>query len=96
MFDNQLPKKSLNAGLPAGWSELSSADGGPCRLAGIGLISLALRLGPVDAQPVASTTVIPSATVSSAARVNCFTKAPEPWSASKLLLLDEQTNSATC
>jgi hypothetical protein len=42
-----------------------------------GLISLALTPWPIDAQPVASTTVIPSTTVSNAARVISFKNAPE-------------------
>jgi hypothetical protein len=40
---------------------------------------------------VASTTVIPSTTVSNTARVISLKKAPEQWSVSKLPLLEGQT-----
>jgi hypothetical protein len=40
---------------------------------------------------VASTTVTPSTTVSNAARVISFKKAPEQWSVSKLPLLEGET-----
>jgi hypothetical protein len=53
----------------------------------IGLISLALKPVPpvpVEEQPVTSTTIIPSMTVSNAHRLISFKKAPEQWSVSKL------------
>ena len=50
----------------------------------IGLISLALKPVPVEEQPVTSTTITPSMTVSNAHRLISFKKAPEQWSVSKL------------
>jgi hypothetical protein len=58
----QLPKRSLNPGLRGGWYEPSSSEIEGCRLAGLGLISLALKLVPVEEQPVTSTIVAASTT----------------------------------
>jgi hypothetical protein len=55
----------------------------------MGPISLASNSVPVEEQPVAKTTVAPSATGSSnAARAMCFAKTPKRWSGSKVPLLE--------
>jgi hypothetical protein len=63
----------------------------PAGLLGTGLISLALYPTPVEEQPVARTTVAPSATASNAARSMCFPKAPKQSSGSKVPLLEGRT-----
>jgi len=57
-------------------------------LLGNGLISLASNPVPVEEQPVARTTVAPSATASNAARSICFAKTPAQWSGSRVALLE--------
>ena len=93
---NQLPKRSLNAGLCARWYEPSSSEFVACELVLMGPISLALKSVPVEEQPVARTTITPSITVSNTDRLIWLEKAPEQWSVRKQPLLEGQTSFATC
>jgi hypothetical protein len=80
----QLPRRSLYTGLRAGWYEPLPSEFASCWLMEIGLISLAFKPEPVEEQPVASTTITPSAIVSNADCLISFTKAAEQWSVSNL------------
>jgi hypothetical protein len=70
-------RSGSSPGFRAGWYQLSSSEFVACWLFGIGLISLALNPGPVEEQPVASTTATASITAGNAARLMWSKKAPE-------------------
>jgi hypothetical protein len=94
----QPPRNSLNPGLRAGWYVSFSSASAVCWLIVTGLISLALTPWhiDVDAQPVESTTVIPSTTVSNAARVISFKNTPEQRTLTQLPLLNGLASFIMC
>jgi hypothetical protein len=86
---SQLPKRSgSNSGLRGGWYQLSFSEFATCRLLGIGPISLASNPAPVEEQPVARTTVAPSATASKRNSFDFRRERPAQWSGTRVALLE--------